>query len=98
MQFAMQFVDFLAGFLQSLLAASRDLVNSAAATANDMARRLKQAAFFQAVEQGIKGAGTDAVAVMREFFHHRHAVDWLVQCVYQDVDPDEPEIEFPLLS
>ena len=52
--------------------------------------RFQEAAAFHAVEKRVEGSGSDAVAVVFEFFHHRKAEDAVVKGVHEDVDADQP--------
>ena len=59
--------------------------------------RLKQAGPLHSVKERVKGARTDAIAVLLQFLHHRKPEDWLVRRMDQHVDPNEPVVEFPLV-
>ena len=94
----MQFVDFFAGFVEGFPAARGDLVDAAATPGYNVCRGFEESALFETVQQRVQGSGTDPIAVVGEFFHHRKAEDGLMRGMYQDVDSDEPEIEFALFS
>lgn len=78
MQFVVEFVDFGFDFVESLSAGGRDAVEAATVAANFIQAGLEQAGALQSVKQRVKGAGTDAVAVMLQFLHHGQAEDRLV--------------------
>ena len=48
---------------------------------------------LEVVEQGIKAAGADAVAVARKLFDHAEAEDGFFGGVVEDVEPDEAGIQ-----
>ena len=48
--------------------------------------RLEQTGALQPVKERVKGAGTDAVAVVLEFLHHGEAEDWLVGSMDKHVE------------
>jgi hypothetical protein len=97
MEFVVQFVYLDSGLVQSSLAGGGDPVDPAAVACNVFENRLQQAGAFEAVEQGVEGSGTDAVAVMLKFLHHRQAEDGLVGRMDEHMNPDESKKEFPLL-
>ena len=88
-QLMVEFVDFVAHFLQRFFSAWCDLVDPAAASTCNFGAGFEHSSSLEAMEQGIQGAWTDAIAVVGEFLHHREAEDRLVRCVDQDVYPDE---------
>lgn len=94
----MKLVDFSPRSGEGFSTAGGDGVDAAAAASDDLCGGLEEAGVFEAVEQRVQGAGTDAVSVVGELLHHREAEDRLVRGMQQDVDADESEIEFPLFS
>ena len=58
---------------------------------------LQQPRAFQSMQQRVKRARPDAIAVMRELFHHRKAKDRLLARVQQHVNANQAVEEFALV-
>jgi hypothetical protein len=94
-QFAVQFVDFFPCPAQRFSPGGRDPVHSPAVSRASM-HRFKQACPFQSVQQWVKRARSNAIAVMPKFLHHREAKDRLLTRVQQHVNANETVEEFAL--
>jgi hypothetical protein len=92
-----QFIDLRSGLVQSLFACSCDLVDPATVPSNVFEDRLQQTAVFQAMQERVKGSGTDAIPMMCQLLHHRKPKDGLVGGMYEYMNPYEAEKEFPLM-
>lgn len=97
MEFVVQLVNLRSGLVQSLFARRCDLVDPATVPSNVFEDRLQQTAAFQAMQERVKGSGTDAVPVMGKLLHHRKPEDGLVGRMYEYMNPYETEKEFPLV-
>jgi hypothetical protein len=93
-----QLVNLRSGLVQSLPAGRRDLVDPATVPSNILEDRLQEAAAFQAVQKGIEGSRSDAIAVMRQLLHHRKAEDGLLGRMDEYMNPYQAEKEFSLVT
>ncbi len=73
-----QFVNFFRGLFESLLSGGGDAVEPGRAPSCLTGKGFEQASAFHSVKKRIKRAGTNPVAVMREFLHHRQPEDRFV--------------------
>ncbi len=94
-QLIVQLIDFFASFFKGATPTGRKTVEPAAAAMGFIEDRFQQAGALQAMQQRVEGAGADAVAVVREFFHHRQAKDGFLRGMEQHMDANKAEKEFP---
>ncbi len=96
-QFVVQFVHFWSGFFERSFSGGCNPIEPSLAALNSIQGRAQKARSLQSVQKRIERAGTDAVAMVREFLHHGESEDGFVHGVHQHVDADEPVEEFALL-
>ena len=96
-KFVVQLIHFLPGFFEGAFSDGRDSVEPPAPAFNAIERGAQQSRTLQSVEKGIERAGTDAIPMMLELFHHGQPEDRFVNGVQQHVDADEAVEEFALL-
>jgi hypothetical protein len=97
-ELVVELVDFGCDLAEGFFAGRGDFVDAALAAGGAVEVRLEQAGTFHAMQEGIEGAGADAIAVVGELVHHGEAEDGLVRGVNQHMDANEAVIEFALVT
>lgn len=96
-KFAVQLIDLLRGFAESLFARNCNFVQPSPTPLHLAEGGLEQAGALQTVEQRVESAGADPITMMRKFFHHRHPEDGFVRGMDEHVNANEPVKELPAL-
>ena len=94
MEFVVELIDFDGGFGESSLASRRDSIDSAPTSSGVVRSRFEEAGALKPMKQRVERAGTDAVAVMLQFFHHAETEDRLLRGVQQHMNANQAVEEF----
>lgn len=98
MQLVVQFVYFFASVDESLSSGRGNAIDAARPGGGPRGNGPEQAAALHAMQQRIERSRPDAVAMVREFFHHGQPEDGLKARVQKHVNADEPVKQFaPLI-
>lgn len=98
MQLMVQLVDLHSRLPQGFPSRRRDAIEASRAAAGLTRQCSKQAGALHPVEQRVQRARPNAVAMMRELFHHRQAEDRLMARVQQHVNADQAVKQFALVT
>lgn len=97
MKLAVQLIDLGFRTFESFLPGCGHLVNATFSFMDDLDIGTEKACAFHSMQQWIKCAWSDAVAVMPKLLHHRKAEDVLVRRVDEDMNSNQTGKKFPLM-
>jgi hypothetical protein len=96
-QFVKQLADLALGQAQRFPSGGSCAIDLAAGFAVLDVGGFEVAAFFEAMQQGIKGSRADAIAVARQFLHHSHTEDGLADGVMEHVQADQAGVKIAVV-